>query len=231
MHHEEELLPLSALQHLIYCERRAALVHIEQCWRESVATVEGRHLHQLADEENSRELHGDVLTVRGLRLRSLTLGLAGMADAVEFHRVPAGAGAEVDLTELVELRGRKGLWRVFPVEYKRGRKRVEKAYLVQLCAQALCLEDMLGVRIQSGAVFFGKSRRRLDVDFDEELRADVVDAAERLHRLFRSGLTPPAEYSRKCDECSLFDECLPKTVTRKKSVGGYLKSAFNDQEI
>lgn len=224
---EEDLLPLSALQHLVYCERRAALVHIEGTWTESVATVQGAQMHERADEPSS-ELRGDLLTVRGLALRSLRLGLSGKADVVEFHRLPTGEAEEAGSPACsgCALPGRRGRWRPLPVEYKRGRLRREAGYLVQLCAQALCLEEALGVTIAAGALYFGETRRRLDVAFDAALRAETEQAAARLHVLFGAGLTPAPIFGPKCKECSLSGLCQPRPLMDGTRASRYLAAAL-----
>jgi len=207
-------LPLSALAHLLFCRRRAALVHVEHAWAESVATAEGRVLHRKVDGDPRLERRGDVLVARMLPLRSERLGLLGVADSVEFHRDAAGA----------RLPGVAGRWRPLPVEYKRGKLRREPGYLVQLCAQAVCLEEMLGADVPAGALFFGTNRRRLAVDFDAELRARVAAAADDLHALVRSGRTPPAVYDRaKCAACSMKSLCLPEVGKGRAPVAAYLK--------
>lgn len=205
---EDDLLPLSALQHLVFCERQAALIHLERIWADSVATVEGTHLHDCVHEE-WRESRGTVIVARGLPLRSLRLGLAGQADVVEFHRVGnAGAGCR--------LPRRSGFYRPHPIEFKRGRPKRHRADEVQLCAQAVCLEEMTGVAVPRGALFYGKTRRRLEVELDDGLRLAVEHAASRLHEIWRSAVTPPPEAGPKCDECSLRDQCQPY-VTRSSA--------------
>jgi CRISPR-associated exonuclease Cas4 len=198
---EDDLLPLSALQHLLYCERQAALIHLEQIWEENPFTVEGKHLHERVDDGKG-ESRGDVRIARGLPLRSLRLGLSGKADAVELHRLPAGQAGAV-------LPGVPGTWLPFPVEYKRGRPKQHRADHVQLCAQALCLEEMLGTPVPAGALFYGETRRRLDVAFDAVLRGETEEAAARMHRLFASRITPAPVREPKCDQCSLLEICLP----------------------
>ncbi len=201
MYSEDELLPISALQHLLYCERQCALIHIERAWEENLFTAEGRILHDKVDSgENS--IRAGRRIARSLPLRSLVLGLSGIADVVEF-----GLGRS----------------EVLPVEYKRGRSKAADWDRVQLCAQALCLEEMLGVEINQGALFYGKSKRRERVVFDEMLRSETCDAAERLHRLIDARQTPPAVYGAKCDACSLFHVCMPK-LPKSKSISRYLKT-------
>ncbi len=200
---EDDLLPLSALQHLVFCERQCALIHIEQAWDENRFTAEGRVMHERVHEAGE-ESRGEVKTARDLSLRSLRLGLVGKADVVEFHR-EAG-----------------GIWRPFPVEHKRGKPKPDESDMVQLCAQALCLEEMLGVRVDSGAIFYGRTRRRLEVDFDGSLRGQTEKTAARLHELIESGVTPKPDYTKKCKSCSLVDLCLPQAIRKRVSVAGYL---------
>ncbi|MDP2735313.1 MAG: CRISPR-associated protein Cas4 [bacterium] len=227
---EDDLLPVSALADLVFCERRAVLHHVEGIWNDNVFTVEGTFLHRKVDAEDRLESRGDLRIARSLRLRSLRLGLSGIADVVEFHRLPeagaASASESGNLTVCVPLPGARGLWQPFPVEYKRGRLRREEGYEVQLCAQALCLEEMLGVAVPVGAVFYGQPRRRLEVAFTAGLRAQTESAAARMHELTRSGKTPLARYEKKCDSCSLIGLCLPKTLGKAHTVGNYLLGAF-----
>jgi CRISPR-associated exonuclease Cas4 len=247
---EDDLLPISAMQDIIFCERRAALQQIECIWEDNIFTIEGAHLHDKVHEEETVESRGDVRIARGLRLRSLRLGLTGIADVIEFHREEVISGKCSGVSEMPEnhsaflpseakakegripysaivLPGVSGFWRPFIVEYKRGRLRHEKSFEVQLCAQALCLEEMLNVSVPSGAVFYGKPRRRLDVSFTPQLRAETEAAAARLHELFRNGRTPPAVYEKKCESCSLMHLCMPKTLSAQKDVGKYIRNSIN----
>lgn len=212
---EADLLPLSALQHLIFCERQCALIHVEGAWQDNALTASGSSAHERVDEAPG-ESRRDLRIARGLALRSLRLGLAGRADVVEFHRSEDGVAVE----------GRRGRWRAFPVEYKRGRPKSHRADEVQLCAQALCLEEMLGGEVREGALFYGKPRRRALVVFDEELRGLVERSAVRLHELVAGGITPPAIYEKKCDSCSLFEICRPKSLS--KSAASYLARSVEE---
>jgi CRISPR-associated exonuclease Cas4 len=204
---EDDLLPLSALQHLVFCERQCALIHVEGVWADNARTLEGTHLHRKADS-GPRETRRDLRITRTVALRSLRLGLIGKADVVEWHRGPDGA------------------WRPFPVEYKRGRPKSDRCDEVQVCAQALCLEEMLDVRIPAGALFYGLSRRRQDVPFDSRLRALTEDAAARLHVLVASRRTPPARRQPKCDGCSLLPLCMPEPAGPRRSAERYLRNAL-----
>lgn len=223
MFQEDDLLPISALQHLIFCERQCALIHIEGVWAENELTVRGSLLHEKVDSGEPPESRRDLRIVRGLPLRSFRLGLTGKADVVEFHRVsPDGdlSGASV------ELEGLKDRWRPFPVEYKRGKPKRNACDEVQLCAQALSIEEMLSVRIPGGALFYGKTRRRLDVSFDTSLRSLTERAARRLHELFDSGTTPPAILEPKCENCSLKNHCLPAASNTVRSASKYLNQIW-----
>ncbi len=215
MYAEEALLPLSALQHLVFCERQAALIHVEQAWVENVFTVEGKHLHEAVDG-GAGESRGDTRIQRSVSLRSLELGLTGKADVVEFRR----AGEDARPPGIL-IAGWPDSWVPFPVEYKRGKPKRHRADEVQLCAQGLCLEEMLDASILEGALFYGRTRRRQSVAFDEELRALTRDAAARLHLLFDSGRTPRAEFGPKCYDCSLIELCCPTAGAR--SASAYLR--------
>jgi CRISPR-associated exonuclease Cas4 len=215
MFSEDDLLPLSGLQHLMFCERQWGLIHIEQLWEENRLTAEGRVLHERAHQAGT-ENRPHVRTSRGLRLHSLRLGLAGQADVVEFHRSPDG----VALPEL------EGLWRPFPVEYKRGRPKRNACDEVQLCAQALCLEEMFGRDISEGALYYGEPRRRTQVAFSGQLRARTEALAARMHELYRAGATPLAAYEPKCDGCSLMARCLPRLLAKPPGVARYLARAL-----
>jgi len=208
MYDEDDLLPLSGLQHLMFCPRQWALIHLEGIWAENRLTAEGRHLHERVHELDSETRNG-VKTVRGLLLRSLRLGLTGQADVVEFT---TGEGTAVP----------------FPVEYKRGRPKPDRCDEVQLCAQALCLEEMLGVPIPGGALFYGQPRRRHEVEFDETLRGETEKLAAAMHEMFNVGVTPPAVYEKKCDNCSLYTWCLPKNTGESQKVAPYMDRVYDD---
>jgi len=203
MYAEEDFLPLSALQHFIFCRRQCALIHIERVWIENLFTAEGRVMHERAHEEGRQTLSG-VRIERGLVLRSEKLGLNGKADVVEFHKKDGG-------------------YAPFSVEYKRGKPKENNCDAVQLCAQAISLEEMLGVDIPAGALFYGKIKRRMDVSLDDKLRAETLETARLLHEFVRAGITPKPEYSAKCDTCSLVSVCLPKSLSVARSTEEYLK--------
>lgn len=217
MYSEEDCLPLSGLQHFSFCRRRWALIHIESAWEENRFTAEGKLLHEKAHSGDVESRPG-VLIRRALPLRCLRLGLSGQADIVEFLPVSAGEDG-------VSFSGRRGLWSPFPIEYKRSRDKAgSTAYRIQLCAQALCLEEMLHISVPQGAVFDGTAHRRQIVEFDAGLRREVEEIALQMHELRRQGITPAAQYERRCDSCSLIPLCLPKSLT-SRSASKYLHSA------
>lgn len=226
---EADFLQLSALQHLVFCERQCALIYIEQVWKDNPLTLEGAFLHYRTDEEAPRrEVRGDLVICRSLPLRSFSLGISGRADVVEFHRIvdERDQSSRISTQKGVRLEGMPGSWRPFPVEYKRGKPKPELCDEVQLCAQAMCLEEMLGVTVEQGALFYGAIKRRHDVNFDAGLRDATRSAARRLHALFASGVTPVARKEPKCRSCSLLDICLPSAVGARHSAQKYLTGVF-----
>jgi CRISPR-associated exonuclease Cas4 len=200
MYTEDQFLAISGLSQLAFCERRCALIHLEQIWTENHFTAEGRVLHERVHSSES-ETRGDVRTVRGLPLHSKRLGLVGFADVVEFHR---------DENATLILPKQKGAWKVYPVEYKHGKKKKNNSDIVQLCAQALCLEEMLDAEIAEGAMFYGKTRSRMKVVFDKKLRNETELLALRFHQLMKNGETPPPKPGYYCQSCSLVEDCMPQ---------------------
>jgi len=209
MYSEDDLIQLSSLQHYVFCPRQCALIHIEQIWDENRLTAEGRIMHDRVHEAE-RESRGQARIEHGVPIRSLRLGLIGKADVVEFHR------------------SSEDKWQPFPVEYKRGKPKPDDCDRVQLCAQAMCLEEMLGVEISCGALFYGKTRHRQDVLFNEALRRKAEETAQKARALIESGETPPPVYGKKCKSCSLVAECLPKTIDKRRSVSRYLAKAIGE---
>lgn len=228
MYMEENLVPISGLQHLVFCCRQAALVVLEGIWDENRFTAVGRLVHDRVHMAET-ESRNDIRISRGLLLRSLRLGLTGKADVVEFHRIQESCDPELQgqsLKTAVILPATQGMWRPFPVEYKSGYMRHEEGYEIQLCAQAMCLEEMLEVQIAEGALFYSKTGRRMEIAFNDDLRKRTEEAARRLHEIVRSGITPTAQYEKKCDKCSLISMCMPKTTGTKKSVRSYWEKAL-----
>ena len=200
---EEDFVPISALQHQLFCARQCALIHLERIWEENALTAEGRVLHENAHTPKA-EKRRDLKTLTAVHLRSRELRVAGVADVVELHR-------------------REGIWHPFPVEYKRGRPKAHRADEVQLCAQAICLEEMHAIAVPEGALFYGQNRRRQAVLLDAGLRALTKAVADGVHALFESGVTPPAFYDKgKCDACSLLAACRPRAMAKGEHVSAWL---------
>lgn len=200
---EEDLIPLSALQHLLYCERQCGLIHVDGVWTENRYTAEGRVVHERAHQSGG-QTRRDIRTETGVYVRSSRLGLMGQADVVEFHLED------------------RGIWRPYPVEYKRGRNKPEDWDRVQLCAQALCLEEMLALNVPRGAIYYDQTRKRERVEMDERLRSRTEEAASRTREIISAGILPPAEQGPRCRRCSLAGICLPGV--QKRSIHNYLLS-------
>lgn len=218
-------MPLSALQHLIFCERQCALIHIERMWVDNALTVEGGHLHRVVDAAVP-ESRGDLRVARRVPLRSLRLGLTGLADLVEFHATAEETSNRMIPSSRLAFGGSDDCWAAVPVEYKRGKPKRDASDAVQLCAQALCLEEMFDCDVSEGFIFYGKLRRRHSVRFDGKLRAETERAAERLHLLLRQGVTPVVSKEPKCDRCSLFSACRPDAIGSGKSAREYLRAGL-----
>jgi CRISPR-associated exonuclease Cas4 len=210
MTEELEPLPLSALNHLLYCERRCALIHIEGVFEENAFTLEGSLRHEAADTPGY-ETRSGVRAVRALPLYSRRLGLSGKADIVEFSRAPGGRELPC------------------PIDYKRGARRRWENDDVQLCAQALCLEEMLGVEVPRGAIFHAASKRRREVEFGPQLREATEQAAQRLHQLVRQARIPPAVLKPQCEGCSLKGICMPELSQRAEMVRTASRALFDPE--
>jgi CRISPR-associated exonuclease Cas4 len=214
MYAESDLIPLSALQHFIVCPRQCALIHLESVWIENERTAAGRVEHERVDRCGA-ETRAGVRRAYGVSMRSLRLGLVGRADVVEFHAMPGG-----------------GPERPFPIEHKRGRPKRGDEDRVQLCAQALCLEEMLGVSVPAGALFYGQSRRRSDVAFDDALRRRTEEVAVEVRTLFDAGATPPPPLVAPCKSCSLLSACQPTAFrTRRRNVATWIAGRVAESDI
>lgn len=212
MYSENDYIQLSALQHFVFCPRQCALIHIEQIWSENLFTAEGRVMHDKVHEEQF-ESSGNIRIERGIALSSKVLGLSGKADVVEYHK-------SIDNKS----------WIPFPVEYKRGKPKKNNCDKVQLCAQAICLEEMMKLSISQGALFYGKIRHRLDVEIDESLRKETEEIAHNVHDFIQNGITPSPVYTNKCKSCSLFSVCMPKRLSNRKTVSKYFEEILKDEK-
>jgi len=218
---EDDLAPISALQHFVFCRRQCALIHIERAWDENRLTAEGRIMHDRVHRQET-ETHGNCRIVRGLRLRSLRLGLIGVADVVEFHRYSSDSDFNAEEGFCTEISRWKGLRRVVPIEYKRGKPKTDHSDEVQLCAQALCLQEMLNVSIEKGFLFYGLTRHRHPVSFTKELHEETETLASAVHAFLEAKKTPPADYAKRCERCSIVDFCLPRSAGAGKNVQQYI---------
>lgn len=221
MYKEDELLMLSGIQHFAFCERQWALIHIEKQWAENLRTTEGHFLHEKVDDPFIVETRGTRVIARAVPLVSYALGLNGIADMVEYMHTEDNSNA-------VQLDGYTGYWLPSPVEYKRGRPKADDRDDIQLCAQAMCLEEMYNVTVVQGFIYYGQTRHRVPVLFDEMLRNRVLELSRRMHELFKAGETPRAMAGVNCSLCSLVDLCMPKLTRKGKSASRYLVNILNE---
>ena len=217
MYNEDEFLQLSGIQHFAFCRREWALIHIEMQWKENLRTVEGQILHENAHNPEMNEKRGNVIVVRAMPVHSRKMGVSGECDVVEFHKSDKGA----------HINGREGVYMPVPVEYKRGEPKSDNIDILQLAAQALCLEEMFCTDINYGYIYYGETRHRLKVDFDDEIRNEVVKLFEEMHLYYRRGYTPKVKISKKCNACSLKDLCVP-VLNKNKSVAEYIDKFISE---
>lgn len=219
MYKEDEFLQLSGIQHFAFCRRQWALAYIEMQWQENVRTVEGKILHENAHDAGIKEKRGDLLIVRAMPIHSREMGVSGECDVVEFHRCENG----------ISLDGREGNYSVIPVEYKRGKPKEEDADILQVAAQAMCLEEMLYCIIPYGYIYYGETRHRMKVEFTDEIKEKVRSIFDEMHKYYAQQYTPKVKTSKKCNACSLKDICLP-VLNKKKSVSGYIEKILAEEE-
>lgn len=216
-YNEEDFLLLSGLQHFKFCRRQWAMIHVERQWADNERTVEGEIMHQTAHDPSFQESRGDKVTMRAVRVFSSTLGVTGECDVLEFVRDPGG----------ISLPGREALWQPYPVEYKRGRPNPRTGDTLQLCGQAMCLEEMLGASIPSGWLYYGEIRRREPVEFTQTLRDEVRAHLAEMHAFYARGYTPKVKPSKSCQACSMKELCLPKLLS-SRSVADYMRKNMED---
>jgi len=214
LYNEDELLSLSGIQHFAFCERQWGLIHVENQWVENVRTVEGKHLHQKVDDPYFTETRGDVKTVRSVPLVSKKLGLYGVADVLELQKLSEdNSGVRYSI-----------------VEYKRGKPKPDDRDEVQLCAQAICLEEMLAITLDYGYLYYGETKHRHRVVFDDSLRTRVKELTVRMHMLYAQGETPSALKGKRCKNCSMVNICIPKIGKGGNKTGKYLASVFDEMK-
>lgn len=217
---EEDFLMLSGIQHYAFCARQWAIIHIEQQWEENYFTVMGNIMHENAHNKDFVEKRKNVIITRGMPVFSRTLGVRGDCDVVEFHRSNDG----------IPLKSYDGTYDPVPVEYKRGKPKEHDADVLQLCAQAMCLEEMLVCRVSRGFLYYGETRRRLEVEFDEEVRKKVISLFEKMHQLYEKNHTPKVKITKACKACSLAEKCIPK-LNHKSTVSEYLTRKLEEGEL
>jgi CRISPR-associated exonuclease Cas4 len=214
----DDLLPLSGIQHFLFCRRQWALIHVEQQWKENALTAEGRIMHKRVDDPFFTETRNGVITARSVPVASYRLGLSGVCDVVEFTASPEG----------VKLPNREGLYLAAPVEYKRGKEKHDHSDETQLCAQAVCLEEMLSLAIPKGYLYYGEIRHRVEIELTPELRKLVKEMSDEMHNYFSRGYTPRVKTSKACRSCSLADVCLPKLQEKSMPASKYIKQQVDN---
>ena len=217
-YNEEDFLQLSGIQHFCFCRRQWALIHIEQQWQENLRTVEGNIVHERCHDDGFIEKRGELLVTRGLLVFSRELGVSGQCDVVEFKANPDGC----------RLRGYEGTWMPYPIEYKRGKSKLIDADRLQLCGQAMCLEEMLKVSIKQGALFYDETHRRERVEFDAQLREKVRSMLAEMHMYYAKAYTPRTKPKSGCNACSLKEICLP-VLCKENDVAGYYESFLGEE--
>ena len=216
---EDEYLMISGIQHFKFCRRQWALIHIEQQWDENVHTAVGGLMHKEVHDPYLTEKRKDVLITRALPVSSRNMGVSGECDVVEFHKNEDG----------IKLQGHRGLYNVYPIEYKKGKPKAGEEDILQLVAQALCLEEMFSTSIPEGAIFYGETRRREIVEITDGLRQQVNEIFHEMHQYYERRYTPKVKYSKACNACSLKDICLPK-LGKAVSVKDYMHQILNEDE-
>lgn len=217
---EEDYLMLSGIQHYSFCKRQWALIHIENQWSENIRTIEGKILHEKAHDKDIVEKRGDVIISRGMPILSRYLGISGECDIVEFHKDKNG----------VSIIGRDGLYKCYPIEYKKGKPKVSDIDIMQLTAQAMCLEEMLCCEINKGYLYYGETRHREIVEINSLYKSKVIELFEEMHKLFERRHTPNVKRTKACNACSLKDICMP-ALLKKRSAKEYISKAMGEEDF
>lgn len=216
---DSDFLMISGLSHFQFCRRQWALIHVEQLWQENVLTLEGQYLHERVHDSSFTEARGAVLLSRGMPVRSSALKITGVCDMVELYQDPDG----------VPIQGREGRWRLYPIEYKHGASDNQASAALQVCAQAMCLEEMFVTHIPEAALYFAKIKRRHRIPLTDELRQKVIDSITEMHQLLQKGYTPKAKLKKQCKSCSLALLCQPE-LTKQISASAYIHNAFHEED-
>ena len=217
---EDAFLMLSGIQHFVFCRRQWALIHIENQWNDNVHTVNGELVHEKVHDKFNTEKRKDIIVSRGMPVKSRVLGISGECDAVEFHLVDNG----------IPIQGLSGTYEIVPIEYKKGAPKEGKDDVLQLAAQAFCLEEMLSTTIPYGFLYYFETRRRSKVFFNEEIREELVHVCEEMHRYYDRGYTPKVKTSKKCNACSLKNVCFPK-LCNMKSAQEYIQKKLLENSL
>lgn len=216
---EDDYLMISGIQHFKFCRRQWALIHIEQQWAENEHTAVGKLMHEKVHDPYLREKRKGVIIARALPISSRELGISGECDVVEFHKCEEG----------VTLYGHRGLYLIYPIEYKKGKSKPTDEDRLQLAAQVLCLEEMFFTQISKGAIFYGETRRREEVEITNNLRKNVKNMLQEMHQYHERRYTPKAKYNKSCHACSLKEICLPK-LGKTKTVKAYIDQMLKEEE-
>ncbi len=226
MGNSNNLLLLSGIQHIAFCERQWALIHVEQQWAENSLTAEGKIIHRRADNPMENETRKETRTTRSVPVISKKLGLQGVIDVVEYVR-----DDNTSKNETIVLDGKEGRWRVIPVEYKRGKTKPDDRDAVQLCAQGIALEEMMLIEIKEGYLYYNEIRRRQKVVFDPELRTRVETLSKKMHVYMSQGIVPVARKEKHCLRCSLYEICQPDWPFSQKTIKKYISEQLSNDEV
>ena len=219
MYLEEDYIMISGIQHFAYCKRQWALIHVEHQWEQNLYTVKGDIVHEKVDDPFLMESRGNLIISRSVPVQSELLGCYGIADLIEYHQSEEG----------IEIPGKEGFYRLYPIEYKAGKPKDDNIDKVQLCLQAMCIEEMHNIKVPEGAIYYAKVRRREKVVFTQELRQQGQYLIAEMHQLIRDSTTPRPSYSKICDHCSLYNICLPKSKSKFESVDHYINSQMAEE--
>lgn len=211
MYDDDNILSISGIQHFVFCRRQWALIHLEQQWAENLLTVSGEIMHQRAHDNSFTETRNGIITSRGMQVVSYELGIYGVCDVVEF--IPSESGAAIH--------GKSGRYKIIPVEYKHGEPKETDADILQVAAQALCLENMFCTKIDELNIFYGKTKHRQRIEFSDEIRNRLIEVIDEMHLLYERRYTPRVKQNKNCRACSLKNLCLPR-LTKIKSVNKYV---------
>lgn len=217
---EDDFLMLSGIQHYAFCPRQWALIHIEQQWDENYFTITGNIMHEKVHDASLIEKRKNIIITRGMSIYSRTLGIRGNCDVVEFHSDENG----------ITLINYEGTYLPVPIEYKRGKPKEHDADVLQLCAQALCLEEMLVCEIPKGYLFYGETKRRVEVLFNDSLRESVKTSFQKMHEMFDRKYTPKVKTTKQCQSCSLNNICLP-VLNKNTSVNAYINRRIKEEDL